>query len=175
MKPTIDLFASRLNYKLKPFVAYQPDPEAFAIDAFSLSWQSYLFYAFPPFSLMPTVLQKIQEEKATGLILIPKWPTQPWWPTAMRMLIQDPLELPRKKGMLFQPSQPTMTHPLQGKLVLLLCHVSGIISKVKDYQKKLPHWSCHHGEIAQRSSTVHTLTNGNSTVIKGKLIPFQHL
>ena len=37
VKPNIDLLASRLNYKLKPFVANQPDPEAFAIDAFTLS------------------------------------------------------------------------------------------------------------------------------------------
>jgi len=59
-------------------VAYQPDPEAFAIDAFTLSWESYLFYAFPPFSLIALALQKIQEEEATGLILVPKWPTQPW-------------------------------------------------------------------------------------------------
>ena len=40
-KPNVDLFASRLNYKAKPFVAYQPGPEAFAIDAFTLSWASY--------------------------------------------------------------------------------------------------------------------------------------
>ena len=61
VKPDIDLFASRLNYKVKPFVAYQPD-QAFAIDAFTLSWESYLFYAFPPFSLIALALQKIQEE-----------------------------------------------------------------------------------------------------------------
>lgn len=38
VKPTIDVLASRLNYKVKPFVARQPDPEAFAIDAFTLLW-----------------------------------------------------------------------------------------------------------------------------------------
>ena len=43
VKPDIDLFASRLNYKVKPFVAYQPDPELFANDAFTLSWESYFF------------------------------------------------------------------------------------------------------------------------------------
>ena len=63
--PNIDLFASRLHYKVKPFVAYQPDPEAFALDAFTLSWESYLFYTFPPFSLKALALQKIQKEVAT--------------------------------------------------------------------------------------------------------------
>ena len=33
---SVDLFASRLNYQLKPFVSWRPDPEAIAIDAFSL-------------------------------------------------------------------------------------------------------------------------------------------
>ena len=30
--PEIDLFASRLNYQLKPFVSYRPDPECFAVN-----------------------------------------------------------------------------------------------------------------------------------------------
>lgn len=59
VKPNIDLFASRLNYKIKLFVSYQPDPEAELINAFTVSWKSYLFYAFPPFSVIPLVLQKI--------------------------------------------------------------------------------------------------------------------
>ena len=48
VKPDIDLLASRLNYKVKPFVAYQPDPELFANDAFTLSWESY-FLCLPSF------------------------------------------------------------------------------------------------------------------------------
>ena len=118
----IDLSSSRLNYKVKPFVAYQPDPEAFAIDAFSLSWESYILYVFPPFSLVALflVLPKIQEEEATGLILVPKWPTQPWWPTLMRIVIQNPLKLSRRKGLIYQPSQRDLVHLLHPKLVLLL-------------------------------------------------------
>ena len=152
-KPNIDLFASRLNYKVKPFVAYQPDPEAVAIDAFTLSRESYLFYSFPPFSLIALALQKIQEkEEATGLILEPKWPTQPWWPTLMRMVIQNPLELHRAKELLFQPSQADFVHPLHPKLVLLLFHVSGSNSKVRDYQSRLHTWSWARGATVPKSS-----------------------
>ena len=32
----IDLFASRINCQLKTFVSYKPDPEAYAVDAFTL-------------------------------------------------------------------------------------------------------------------------------------------
>ena len=66
VKPNIDLLASRLNYKLKPFEENQPDPEAFAIDAFTLSWESYLFYAFPPFSLVALVIISHSEHSGGG-------------------------------------------------------------------------------------------------------------
>ena len=45
-KPSIDLSASRLNFQLRPFVSWKPDPQAFAIDAFSISWTEHNFYAF---------------------------------------------------------------------------------------------------------------------------------
>ena len=35
--PNIDLFASRINYQLKPFISYHPDPEAHAVNAFHMS------------------------------------------------------------------------------------------------------------------------------------------
>ena len=61
--PDIDSFASRLNYKGKPFVAYQPDPEAMAINEFTINWGKYSFYAFPPFSIIQQVLQNSTREK----------------------------------------------------------------------------------------------------------------
>uniref|UniRef100_T1J6I4 Fucolectin tachylectin-4 pentraxin-1 domain-containing protein n=1 Tax=Strigamia maritima TaxID=126957 RepID=T1J6I4_STRMM len=50
-KPSIDLFASRLNFKLKIFYSWAPDPEASKIDAFAHFWSDFS-YAFPPFSPM---------------------------------------------------------------------------------------------------------------------------
>ena len=85
---SIDLFASRINCQITRYVSYRADPQDFAISAFHMSWKHYLFYAFPPFSLITRVLQKIQEERTLG----PKWPTtQPWWPKLMQMLIQPPV------------------------------------------------------------------------------------
>lgn len=51
-KPTIDLFASRLNFQLHKYVSGKPDPEAIAIDAFTICWTGELFYAFPPFRII---------------------------------------------------------------------------------------------------------------------------
>nr|XP_046491856.1 uncharacterized protein LOC124223672 [Neodiprion pinetum] len=50
--PEIDLFASRSNTKCIKFCAWQRDPEAQAIDAFTLNWSQWRFYAFPPFALI---------------------------------------------------------------------------------------------------------------------------
>jgi hypothetical protein len=36
----IDLFASRLNYKISKFVSWKADPLAWAIDAFTLQWKN---------------------------------------------------------------------------------------------------------------------------------------
>ena len=37
-KPDIDFFASRLNHKLEKYISFRPDPNAMAVDAFSISW-----------------------------------------------------------------------------------------------------------------------------------------
>ena len=58
--PEIDLFATRINCQFPQYVAYRPDPEAVAIDAFSIPWTGLRFYAFSPFSVIPPLLKKIQ-------------------------------------------------------------------------------------------------------------------
>jgi hypothetical protein len=66
----IDLFASRLNAQLPNYVAWQPDPECVAVNAFTISWKCKMFYAFPPFSLIPRCIQKILQDKATGILIL---------------------------------------------------------------------------------------------------------
>ena len=64
-KIEIDLFASRLNHKLPCYVSRFPEPDAWAVDAFSLTWSNNSFYIFPPFSLIPRTLQKLEEDRTT--------------------------------------------------------------------------------------------------------------
>ena len=47
----------------------------FASRVFSFSWQSEFFYAFPPFSIIHTVLRKIENEQAEGIIILPLFTT----------------------------------------------------------------------------------------------------
>ena len=58
--PWVELFASRLNRQVDLFVSWKPEPEAWAVDAFSIAWRDIKFYAFPPFSVLSRVLSKIK-------------------------------------------------------------------------------------------------------------------
>lgn len=124
-RPDIDLFASRLNTQFPRYVSFRPDPGAVAIDALTLNLSQFQFYAFPPFSVISTFLKKILEDKATGICVIPDWPTQAWYPKAMQMCVTPPLKLGPGRKLLKLPGHPQDLHPLHKSLVLLVCHLSG--------------------------------------------------
>ena len=115
VQPDIDLFASRLNYRLKPYVSFKPNPRAIAVDAFTLQWSQYLFYAFPPFSMIMRILQKINRDQATALLVVPSWPTTAWWPVLTKMLIKEPLLIPSRKNTLILPQDPNAVHPYSNR------------------------------------------------------------
>lgn len=85
--PEIDLFASRDNAKCPKFVSWKQDPDAICVDAFTLSWQSFNFYAFPPFCLILRCLRKIVDDNANGILVYPHWPSQPWFPLLQDLII----------------------------------------------------------------------------------------
>ena len=96
-EPEIDLFATRLNAKVECYVSWKPDPHAFAVDAFSLNWANSFFYAFPPFSCIGRAIQKILEEDAHGILVVPWWPGQPWWGRLIARGLRR-IQFRRKKG-----------------------------------------------------------------------------
>ena len=97
-RPDIKLFSK--------FVSFRPDPSAYAIHAFSLQWSQLKFYPFPPFSVIPGVLSKIQNEGALGICVIPDWPAQGWYPKPLQMLKQEPVHLKARRDLLRLPSNP---------------------------------------------------------------------
>ena len=124
VKPDIDLFASRLNNQTDRYVSFRPDPDAVAVDAFSISWRDLHFYAFPPFSVITAMLRKVVRDQARGVVVVPHWTTQAWWPMLMRLLEQDPVRLPKTTSTLLLPSHPRKIHHLLPKMQLLVCKVS---------------------------------------------------
>lgn len=122
--PEIDLFASRSNAKTEVFCSWKRDPEARYIDAFTVNWSKYRFYAFPPFTMVAKVLQKIISEKAQGIVVVPHWPTQPWFPLFKSMLLEKPLYFSPSPNLLLSPCR-SLVHPLAKHLSLVAGRLSG--------------------------------------------------
>ena len=91
----VDRFASAGNAKLPRYDSLFSDPNAEAIDAFSVPWHGQNNYVNSPFALISRALQHALSERANCTFVVPAWTAQPWWPTLCQ-LARDWLELPRR-------------------------------------------------------------------------------
>ena len=148
----IDLFASRLSAQPPRYMSWRPDPGSIATDALSQPWVEIRGFAFPPFSLIGRCLSKVKREKVSELILVaPVWPTQPWFAVLLLMLYQKPIILPKYPSLLKNPLNNS--HPLIHQLNLAVWPVSGIPSRVKEFQEQRQVSSYPHGGKQQRQHT----------------------
>ena len=166
---TIDLFASRVNCKVNRYYSYNLEPEAIGIDAFSYCWSNEIFYAFPPFAIISKVLSKIEAEMATGVLIVPLFTTQSWFTRLLRLLIHEPLLLPKSNTSLYFPYRRKIM-PTLPNVALIACLVSGNCTKTKAFQMKLRRQSYSHGDQTLNVNMTHTGNNGYSFVLKGCVI-----
>ena len=166
---TTDLFALRVNKKVRRYYSFYVEEDSVGTDAFSFSWQCEFFYAFPPFSIIHTILRIIENEQAEGKIIFLLFTTQPWFTRPLRILVSDPLTLTTsKKALHFSYRRKNISEIPDRKL--LVCHVSGNHYKIKAYQKTLQRYSSSPGEMApDRVMTAKSLY-GQHFVMNGKSI-----
>ena len=91
---SIDLFAPELNYQIKPSIAWQTDPCAFAIDTFSVHWGKQYIYAFPSpsfISLMMIYRSWKPTKPLYGIPIVLQGATQPRFPVLICLLVQEAL------------------------------------------------------------------------------------
>jgi len=170
-EPHIDMFASRLNYQLQKYVSWKPDPFACAIDAFNMSWQNLFIYAFPPFSVIGKVLQKIEHEAIEAIVIVPYWTTQSWFNKFMNLLIDCPFFLPRE--CISHPVKELETH--LPKMKLMVGRLSGNSMKAKTFRQELLTFCCRHGGKPLVDNITYTCLNGVHIAGKETLIHFHHL
>ena len=108
----IDLFESRLNAQLLRFFSYRPDSFAKITNAFTISCKDKNFYCFSLSACIGKILQNVSADKATGLLVVPNWPTQIWFPLLMDMLISETFIFPPSISQLELPSNMKVTHSL---------------------------------------------------------------
>ena len=169
--PDVDLFASRLNCRMTPFVSWRPDPDAMATDAFCLDWERFRSYIFPPFCLIGKILRKLSNDQAQAILVFPLWKTQSWYPKLMSMLVDYPVILPPVNRILLLPSCNSQ-HPLSHHLTLAACHVSGNGYASEAFHRKLPTSSSSHGGCQLKNATIQPSGNGDVSVVRGKAIHF---
>lgn len=121
---SIDLFATFENRKVKKFCSRFPSPEAFRVDAFTIPWKNEKIYAFPPFALVAPTLKKFITDKAEGIIVVPNWPTQPWYPLLKTLLRDSPVVFQPDNKLLMSPCR-SKVHPLARTLSLVAVRLSG--------------------------------------------------
>ena len=83
-----------------------------------------------PFSCIPQVINKIELESATGILVVPLFTTQPWFTRLLRILTSEPLLLPKSHTCLYFPYR-LRNPPNISNFRLIACHVSG-----KKYRQK---------------------------------------
>ena len=85
------------------------DPQAWAVDVLSLSWEDLELYAFPPAAILGKVVEKLQDYPCNRIILItPGWPNMSWFWDLVAMSSQIPLCLPNLPNLVTQPFNQTL-------------------------------------------------------------------
>ena len=127
----------------------------------SIDWGNTFIYLFPPFSMIWPILTKIEADKVEkALIVVPKWPTQSWYPRIMQLCLSEPILIHSTE---LQLPGTTESHPLAPKLRLLalLCSSQAGPSprQQRNSYKKQP------GTVQNRS-TNQFKENGDDTAYK---------
>lgn len=82
--PSIDAFAEPANTQLPRFAARFPLPGALPLHGLLLDYRREFAYAFPPPRLVPLLLSRLLDQRATALLVLPAQPHAPWWPLVIR-------------------------------------------------------------------------------------------
>ena len=136
--PNIDMFATAYTHKLPTYFSPIPDPHCLGVDALSQSWEGFVGYAFPPPSLIPLVLNKLELHKHCTLILIvPKWERKGWFVQLLGLLTDHPRQLPVFPKLLKQPNKLIFHSDPQG-LQLHACRLSSNTLFTRAFRNQLP-------------------------------------
>jgi len=115
--PTIDRFASHSNHLLPKFNSVLWCPGSVGINALSQTdWSSHFNWCFPPFNIIPSVISLVHKFNAKSIIILPFWPSSPWWPLLSQngqhfsSFVHGCLVLPRTSDLLI-PGPSTASAP----------------------------------------------------------------
>ena len=77
---TINRFANHLNNQLPRFNSRFWNPYSETVDAFTCNWVGESNWLCPPPFLIPRVIRYTLQTGANGTVIVPRWPSAPFWP-----------------------------------------------------------------------------------------------
>ena len=109
------------------------------------------------------------------VLITPLWKSQAWFPLLPEMSVEKPILLPSDKRLLTDPMDVSHPMVIQGHLQLVAWTVSGVLSRVEDFQRKLLNSSVLHGESTQKPHTLVVGGFGQDGAQPRVSIPLIHL
>lgn len=97
-KIDVDTMATETNAQVPTYFSWKPELKAAAIDFFQQDLDAFNNpYVNPPTPLIPRVLRFLEEKAVQqAVVVVPVWPTRPWWPHWIETLIELPIILPQE-------------------------------------------------------------------------------
>ena len=133
-----------------------------------------IIYAFPLFNFIPRVLQKIENEKNEGILVVQIFVNQSWFTRLLTILIKEPLWLPSSNiSLTFPYRRKSIPYLLKTRLVA--CYVPGDSSKSRIFRAKLQTLSSNHGDQGRVENMISIYPNGCNFVVKGTVVPMKQL
>lgn len=132
----VDLFAATWSSQLVKFASWQPQPRAWAVNAFTFSWKNLKVYAFPPFSLILRCISRVRRELADLVLVTPYWLSQVVFPLALELASDVPVVLAPTDRQLTSATGETHPQIKSRSLMLVAWKLSGDASRSKAFRKK---------------------------------------
>ena len=146
----IDIFAFRLTKQIPAYASWLPDPESSFIDTFTINWSNIFIYAFPHFSIIWRMLQKIQEECKKVIAIVPLWTTQSWFTRIMKVTISQPIIIPSRYLKLPRTKAKHLLYPKLQILASLISNQFHLQHQFRQLHKQLYQ---QHGETLPEQNT----------------------
>lgn len=154
--PQLDLFGTHQYHLAARYISFGPDPNALAPNPFHLDWTLLpdLTVAFPPPVLIPKILQRISQFSHRLILIVPWWPTQPWFPMLWPWIVDWPTLLPTSDVQMFSqpPRSPLIALTLSGAVWLRSTFQSRLPPRFSKAWADLPINTIEHGAPSQSSA-----------------------
>jgi ribonuclease HI len=128
---TVDRFACDYNSQLPRFNSRLWCKGTEAVDCFGQDWSQERNYWLPPLGLIHRVIRQVIEQRAAGLIIVPRWVAQPWWPI-LGMITVKVTELGFGSEIFIKSRSGKMEPTMHGDWIFEARWINGALTKAWD-------------------------------------------